>query len=99
VRAAVGLAAAAGQARRAGSALGHFASLCVQDATPHLAERRTAFVVDLCRQPPFGREHWIVDAQWALRMLEGGGILAWQGDFAHVVATLATFDSAALPTR
>lgn len=53
------------------------------------------FVIHLDHRDGRGRETWIIDRAWALRKLDGGGVLVWQGELGPVLRSL----SLVLPPR
>jgi hypothetical protein len=86
LRASLEMAGATGQRRIAARGVDHFrraASAWPSDGT----EGRT-FVVRTVADSPHGNERWLIDLRWAVRELDGGALLAWEGRFDEVVSTL-----------
>lgn len=53
------------------------------------------FTVHLEHANGRGAETWVIDRAWALRKLDGGAVLVWQGELGSVIRTL----SLVLPPR
>ena len=98
----LGLAGATGSPRLARSGLAHFG--LEPDTSVRAAVRTGGIVIDIARDDGLGQERWVVDPRWLLRRLDGGGLLARQGDFRDVLSALALImpeleDGAAMRAR
>jgi len=85
LRAALDFAGASGRTRLASQALAHFGV----SANGTIRNPSAGCVrIDVFRTDGLGRESWLVDSNWAVRKLESGALLAWEGDFTDVLSAL-----------
>jgi hypothetical protein len=86
LKATLAFAEAMGASRLASLAVSHFESHAA--GTSASEDFSPGVCIKILRGEVFGDETWFVDSQWIVRELRNGALLAWEGDFAQVIATI-----------